>query len=92
MIDSKKQEIKNLINEIEQNLEKLDEVDFDEAVKAYNKIKEETGYYDAIKNIDDAQVNPTTLLYFDTIYAAFMGFNDRICSTYNLQTGVLKTA
>ena len=89
IINLKKKQLNNLMNEIDQKLELLDYEDFIIAVEDYNKVK--NGYY---KTLSDITTTPLTtiILSLDTTYGALMEFNDRICSIYNLQTGVLRAA
>jgi nucleoside-triphosphatase THEP1 len=81
MINEKKKELNNLMNEIEQNLMLLDQEDFNSVVEDYKNKKDM--YLGLIEKSNEVALTDM-LLSLDTLIGVYRDFNEGLCANYNL--------
>lgn len=95
VIKEQKNKMNNLMNEIEQNLEFLNEEEFeskeafDNLFKGYYKMKEE--YVKLLSKCNEVMISNFSLS-LDNLIGSFQEFNDNLMSNYNIQTRVCLAA
>ena len=87
-INEKRQELKVLMCEVEQNLLLLEKEDFDNVVEEYVNIKKD--YMELLSNCNE--INPSLILSLESLISEYKTFNDSICGNYNLGNRVCYAA